>query len=451
MPSAAASFFTPIASPRYNPRYSLLPLFLPAKPASGTSIFNPVNAIRSHIYKRMIKFKHLINEVHDANTLKAKDIFNFYYLWHAAVNDPASVNTPFGKEVLNYYLGQFKTKYVNLFSKLMAKQIQKYAERKRHDPDFQMPQNLEGQSPDALLALIKKTFRTDMQRRNDKWEMVGEFVVNLAKASRPKDIFVWINQLNNAVHNTQAKVMDKFPNYYTELNGAFDVLAKSKNIEMLKNFVDKDIRDLKNQEGPTNPADYPKDYDRDQMSEGLEKIVMNPDALSKLKGPAAPPSSFATNQSPIVKKKGEKDDLDKDAPPELKLSALENVEIDTAFYGNKKVSDQTPAPKPMFKPLIKKKEDEKDPKNKTDHFKLGSLQEALDTGEVSTNDKDNIAFMSGLKIGVQDKNSGRKRNLKSYPPDFARGYNMVKREGWWNRFNDKLTSWASSIGHSFKP
>jgi hypothetical protein len=218
----------------------------------------------------MIQFKSLVKEVHNVETLSQRDIFNFYYLWHTASHSPELVSTAFGKEVLNYYLQQMKTKYVRLFKKVLLNQIQKYKARRRVDNDFPMDKPDENSSASELQFLMKKTFRSDMKTRNEKWDMVAAFVSNLTAASSNKDIFLWINQLNNAVHNTNSKVMDKFPNFHTELNRAFDTVAKATNIEALKGMVDKDIRDLKNQ---TEAEPMQNENFSEAYGVGLQKII----------------------------------------------------------------------------------------------------------------------------------------------------------------------------------
>jgi hypothetical protein len=226
----------------------------------------------------MAKLTTLITEMGEGapvDTMSAKDIYNFYFLWWTANNNPQLVATPFGKEVMMHYLTQLKTKYVRLFTRLLAKQIAKYAGRGRVDSDFptgSVPQ-LPSMSPKELQTLMAKTFRSDMQRRNDKWDLVADFTTKLANSSSAKDMFLYINQLNNAVHNTQGRVLDKLPNYWNEILKAFNVVDKATSPHLqLKGMVDKDIRDLWNQhedEGP--PTDTYNE--RLMMHEGLEKIL----------------------------------------------------------------------------------------------------------------------------------------------------------------------------------
>jgi hypothetical protein len=342
----------------------------------------------------MIKFKELLSEIHDVESLTPKDIYNFYYLWHTSLHNPAAVQTPYGKEVQTYYLNQLKSKYVKLFTKLLAKQVQKYVKRGRVDQDFPVDTQWDQVAPEALVGLMKKTFRSDMTRRNDLWELVGSFVVNLSKAQAPKDMFLWINQLNNAVHNTQGKVLDKLPNYYTDLNKAFDAVDKAGNIEALRQFVDKDIRDLKNQEHEMTEAAVPVNW---PGKKGLEKIVMAPHLQAQLDQPAGPASSASTSQPAILAQAPNQDE----EPP----------------------SDST--------------------------LNLGPLQEAFNEGGISQQDRENLEFMTGLKKGVQDKAYGQKRDISSRHPDWQRGYKTIRSDSWWHKFNDKLTRWAAEFGNSY--
>lgn len=226
----------------------------------------------------MIRFKKLVKEIHDTETLSARDIYNFYFLWATSLQHPELVQTAYGKEILNYYLGQLRAKYTRLFKRLVAKQILKYLQRNRVDADFprEVAPNLMNLSSKELKDLMVKTFRSDMRRRNDNWNMVADFVYNLENSKSVKDTFLYINQLNNAVHNTQTKVMDKFPNFYSELLKAFTLVDRTKNIHMLKDLVDKDVRDLWNQEEKEESSEAlvrNAEYIEGITKQGLEKIL----------------------------------------------------------------------------------------------------------------------------------------------------------------------------------
>lgn len=226
----------------------------------------------------MITLKHLLTEFGESNivpTISARDIYNFYFLWWIANNESNLVSTPYGKEIMEHYISKLKDKYVKCFKIIIAKQIAKYIQRGRVDPDFPkdaLP-TLQGKSASELQTLMAKTFRSDMRRRNDNWDMVANFLTNLEGAMDTKSKFLYINQLNNAVHNTGTQVMDKFPNYYSELRAAFDRVHRAKNPELeFKPLVDKDIRSLLSQgEGEGGPMNT--FYERLMMNEGLEKIL----------------------------------------------------------------------------------------------------------------------------------------------------------------------------------
>lgn len=205
-----------------------------------------------------IKLRSLLREELVADNITAADIYNFYYLWYIASTQPKVVATNFGNDVMKSFLYNIKGKYIRLFKKILVKQITKYIQSARVDQDFpkEVIGSLGSMSSSELKKLMAKTFRSDMKRRNDKWDMVAEYVSNLENASSVNDIFLYVNQLNNAVHNTQTKVMDKFPNFYSDLKPAFDAVDKIRNSnhwEILKRLVtNKDIRDLLNQEMDEN-------------------------------------------------------------------------------------------------------------------------------------------------------------------------------------------------------
>lgn len=315
--------------------------------------------LEADIYTCMTTLKKLLNEgLESVELLTPKDIYNFYFLWWTAVNQPKLISTNYGKEIMDYYLQQWKVKYTKAFKKLVAKQIAKYIQRGRVDPDFpkDAAAKLDSMSSSQLQSLMAKTFRSDMQRRNDRWELVADFVTKLESASTPKDIFVYVNQLNNAVHNTQTKVMDKMPNYHSELMKAFDVVDKAKSPQLqLKGLVDKDIRDLWNQEEQGDPHEYdpnqgPERYtERIMMREGLEKVLRMNEASVK----------------------------------------------------------------------------------------------------ISKADRENVAFMTGLKDAVRDKGTETKRDLSAENSDYVRGYNTIPKEGLWDKWNDKFTRWAADFGNSY--
>lgn len=191
----------------------------------------------------MIKLRHLLNE--NTGELTSRDIYNFYFLITVASYHPEALKTDYGSFIESEYLKPLKAKYVSLFKKLMYDQLVKYVKRGRIDPDFptnKLNPNLSGAE---LTSLMQKTFRSDMQRRNDVWNMAGEFLSKLEAAHNPKDIYLMIDRLNASVHNTQTSILGKVS---YDLVHTYDKIHNVKSIKELLPFVDKDLKQLLSQE-----------------------------------------------------------------------------------------------------------------------------------------------------------------------------------------------------------
>ena len=196
----------------------------------------------------MIRLKLLIKE--SMESLVPSMVYNFYFLWHLYLTQPGLFQSDYGEFVLEEYTSRFKKVCINIFKKLVYNQIIKYVNRNRVDIDFPKGQPTESTSSKDLLLLMKKTFRSDMKRRNTRWESVAEYVVNLESSNLPKDIFIWVDRLFNATHNTETKVLDKVTNYYSELSKAFDT-AHNHDPQYWQQYVDKDLRQLTSQSNIT--------------------------------------------------------------------------------------------------------------------------------------------------------------------------------------------------------
>jgi len=228
----------------------------------------------------MIKFKELLTEIENDIRLTPKDIYNFFYLWNVYVDSPDVFNTPFGEETLNHYLSLWKKKYIDIFTKLIIVQLYKYDTRGRVDPDYPRRADLTQKPLSALLALMKKTFRSDMTRRNERWILIANATNNLANSRSPSDIFLWINQLLTAVHNTRTPVMDKLPNYHSELYQALEKVTNAPNKKAFAQYVDKDIRDLEDQSssflGESNTVKISRaDRENEEFMMGLKSGVQD--------------------------------------------------------------------------------------------------------------------------------------------------------------------------------
>jgi hypothetical protein len=161
-------------------------------------------------------------------------IYNFYYIYFKFQQNPkvSKIILDYIKEIQNIYLTQFKGLIIN--------QIKKYIGRRRIDTDFPVDIKLDNESLEMLDKLMKKSFRSDMQRRNNVWNQLTEFLAKLDKAKDIKDILFFIDRVNNCVHNTKEITLIKFINGY-ELLDAFDFAHKS-TPEQLKDKVEMEIR-----------------------------------------------------------------------------------------------------------------------------------------------------------------------------------------------------------------
>jgi hypothetical protein len=201
----------------------------------------------------------------------------------------------------------------------MAEQLQKYVVRKRMDPDFDVNKIGENESAEVLWHQMLKTFRTDMKRRNDVWNLVGEYLTKLEKSVSPKDIFTFVDRLNSCVHNTNTLILGKASDG-TALMQAYNA-AHNHDPKYWKQYVNKDLKQL---------------IDQESMNEAIN---------------------------------------------------------------------------PM--------------------------------------DRENVKFMTGVKLGIQDKAHNVQRDMSKYEDDFVRGYQSVKKDSWWSKTNDKLSQWASELGNSY--
>ena len=192
----------------------------------------------------MIKMKELLFE--SVGGIFPSEIYNFYFLWYLYVNQPQLFQTDYGQFILDEYMKKLKEKYLDLFKKLMSEQIVKYVSRARIDPDFDKSKIRPTERAEVLWHQMEKTFRSDMKRRNDVWNMVGEYLTGLENASSVKDMFIYIDRLNSTVHNTQTLILGKLSSG-NELMNAYNT-AHNHNPQHWKQFVDKDIRQIENQD-----------------------------------------------------------------------------------------------------------------------------------------------------------------------------------------------------------
>lgn len=191
-----------------------------------------------------MNFKHLFQFLTEGyDTFNVQQISNFYYMWKTYLDNshasPYRFTTDL-KDMSHYYL--------KLFKPVVIRQLEKYISRGRIDPDFPKTLNLNEQNFDMLDQLMRKTFRTDMVRRNDdNWGKLTDYLKQLEHIVDVKvtpdaieKMFFLIDRINNCVHNTKTSIFDKFANGHEVLT-ALNFAANVNSPKELVKRVDPDI------------------------------------------------------------------------------------------------------------------------------------------------------------------------------------------------------------------
>jgi hypothetical protein len=170
------------------------------------------------------------------------DIYSFYYLNTLFVNGQAKGD--YAKFIMDETVNRIKNRYIRIFSNLLKEQLVKYIKRKRVD-NHVTQDKIDKASTFELWEMMKGTYRSDMKRRNDVWNLLAEYVYKLSNAQSLKDKFFFIDRINNCVHNTSEFMFSKFTNA-PELLRAFDEIHNAQSLNAYKHKVTKDIREIEN-------------------------------------------------------------------------------------------------------------------------------------------------------------------------------------------------------------
>ena len=81
---------------------------------------------------------------------------------------------------------------------------------------------------------MQQTYRSDMKRRNDRWDEVTGYLAKLCKAVDINDLIHLIDRINNCVHNTGELMLSKFKNG-NELLKAYNFIHRNNDINELAN------------------------------------------------------------------------------------------------------------------------------------------------------------------------------------------------------------------------
>lgn len=80
-------------------------------------------------------------------------------------------------------------------------------------------------------------------------------------------------------------------------------------------------------------------------------------------------------------------------------------------------------------------------------IKLKNLVVIKETQLVGEEDYEH-EFKQGYAWGKKDARTGYERDLDDMPAAFVKGYKKAKREGWWDRLNDRMTDLLARMGSS---
>ena len=147
------------------------------------------------------------------------------------------------KDRAEFILNEIKEKYLIVFKRVLVDQLRKYAKQKRTDIDFNHRLISDDMSFPIIHDLIKKTYRTDMTRRNINWESLAEHCMNLNTTKVFDRICFFIDRINNSVHNTGDLFFDKLEDA-SDLIKAFDTVHLSETPRQYARFVGSDVRKL---------------------------------------------------------------------------------------------------------------------------------------------------------------------------------------------------------------
>lgn len=185
----------------------------------------------------MVSFRLFFESMEEPLRISPRTIYNFYFLYTYLQTQGTDQFSGF---LIQEFAQNIKKFYLKTFQELLARQVQKYIKRGRTDKGLQIGNSI---SPENLLELISKTFRSDMIRRNDRWIDLANWVVKLSHASSVKDIFFAVDRINNTTHNTQEIILSKFENA-SMLMDVFDKCHQFKSLGEFRPYIDKEYAKL---------------------------------------------------------------------------------------------------------------------------------------------------------------------------------------------------------------
>jgi hypothetical protein len=145
--------------------------------------------------------------------LRPEDIYNFYYL-NFILSDEREKQSLTLDEINSsrFEIDLIKKKYLDVFLPVVQSQLKKYLSRGRLDPSAFQMDDIKTRDYLKLDEFMKKTYRSDMKRRNINWEELTSNLAKLQRTNNLRDMMFHLDRINNTIHNTAESMLTKFSN-----------------------------------------------------------------------------------------------------------------------------------------------------------------------------------------------------------------------------------------------
>ena len=127
-------------------------------------------------------------------------------------------------QYLKVNLQNIKEYYLNKFHSVIVDQLEKYHKMKRVDPKHQIDfeQTKERKDYERMLDDMRHTYRSKEHhvrnnipfpsKPNESWNQLVEYLHNLQISNDIKSTLFYVDRINNAIHQTNTSIFDKFNN-----------------------------------------------------------------------------------------------------------------------------------------------------------------------------------------------------------------------------------------------
>ena len=177
----------------------------------------------------------------DEITFRTSNITDFYlaaYLHDVVEEDD--------KDILEDIILDIRQRYLEGFKPIVLQQILKYIKRGRMVQEYDR-EDLLGTDFSKLHAIMKDSRRSDMKRKNVRWEQLTQHLTDLASQNRDiKKIKFLIDRINNTVHNTGEVMLSKFENGQ-RLMQIYNMVHEAKIRDLMRLSSNRDLKELAKQ------------------------------------------------------------------------------------------------------------------------------------------------------------------------------------------------------------